>query len=128
MQEEVFGPILPILTYDNLDEMIAQVKSGQKPLSCYVFTKNKTIKNKILSEISFGGGCVNDAMIHISNSNLGFGGVGESGMGSYHGEEGFRAFSHYKSMLHKSTIFEPNIKYFPHTKGKLNILKKLFRL
>ncbi len=127
MEEEIFGPILPIISYTNIDEIITTIKSRPKPLSCYVFTENSSIKNKILSEVSFGGGCVNDAMMHISNSHLGFGGVGDSGMGSYHGEEGFKTFSHYKSVLHKSTIFEPNIKYSPHTDRKLNILKKLFK-
>ena len=127
MEEEIFGPILPVIFYDDINAMIAKVKSRPKPLSCYIFTENRTHKNKILNEISFGGGCVNDAIVHISNSHFGFGGVGESGIGSYHGEEGFKAFSHYKSILHKSTLFEPNIKYYPHTKGKLNIIKRMFR-
>jgi aldehyde dehydrogenase (NAD+) len=127
MEEEIFGPILPVISYKNLEQVISIIKSKPKPLSCYVFTKNSSAKNKILSEISFGGGCVNDAMMHLSNNHLGFGGVGDSGMGSYHGEEGFKAFSHYKSILHKSNFLEPNIKYSPRTKGKLSIIKKLFR-
>ena len=128
MEEEIFGPILPIIYYDDLDEAIAKVKEMPKPLSCYVFTKSKTSKNKILSEISFGGGCVNEAVMHLSNPNFGFGGVGDSGMGSYHGEEGFKAFSHFKSILDKPTWIEPNIKYYPHTPLKLKLLKFFFRL
>ncbi|AOW19481.1 aldehyde dehydrogenase [Urechidicola croceus] len=128
MEEEIFGPILPIITYSNLDEVISKVKSRPKPLSCYVFTNNSKIKNKILNEISFGGGCVNDAVMHISNSHFGFGGVGDSGIGSYHGEDGFKAFSHYKSILEKSNLIEPNLKYYPHTKGKLSLIKRVMGL
>ena len=128
MQEEIFGPILPVISYDNLQEAIYKVKSMSKPLSCYVFTKDNTSKKKVLNEISFGGGCVNDAVMHISNSHFGFGGVGDSGIGSYHGEDGFRAFTHYKSILEKSNLFEANLKYYPHTKGKLALIKKMFGL
>ena len=128
MEEEVFGPILPIITYNNLQDTIDKVKSMPKPLSCYVFTKENTTKNKVLNEISFGGGCVNDAVMHISNSHFGFGGVGESGMGSYHGEEGFKAFSHYKSILDKSNLFEANIKYYPHSDKKLSLIKRMMGL
>ena len=92
MQDEIFGPILPILTYRNLDEAIAQVKAKPKPLACYAFTESKAIKHKIISELSFGGGTINDVLLHITNPNFGYGGVGESGTGSYHGEAGFKAF------------------------------------
>jgi len=125
MKDEIFGPILPVLEYDDLDKIIHQIKARPKPLSCYVFTSDKNIKRKILDEISFGGGAVNDAVMHISNSNMGFGGVGESGIGSYHGEHGFRAFSHYKGILEKPTWIEPNFKYSPHTKSKLKWIKRL---
>ncbi len=128
MEEEIFGPILPIITYNNLQETIDIVKSMPKPLSCYIFTEENTTKNKIFNEISFGGGCVNDAVMHISNSHFGFGGVGESGMGSYHGEEGFKAFSHYKSILDKSNLFEANIKYYPHSEKKLSLIKRMMGL
>jgi len=123
MQEEIFGPILPVIEYENIDEVIALVKERPKPLSCYVFTSDKKIRNKILHELSFGGGAVNDALMHITNSKLAFGGVGNSGIGSYHGESGFKAFSHYKSILDKPTYFESNVKYHPHTQGKLNLAK-----
>ncbi|KPA13270.1 aldehyde dehydrogenase [Candidatus Magnetomorum sp. HK-1] len=123
MTEEIFGPILPVLTYDNIDTVINEIKARPKPLACYVFTDDNTIKSKILNEISFGGGGVNDAVMHITNSNMAFGGVGESGIGAYHGEAGFKIFTHYKSILDKSTLFEANLKYHPHTKNKLSLIK-----
>lgn len=125
MQEEIFGPILPVITYETLDAAIAKIKEREKPLSCYVFTSSKELKNKILNEISFGSGAINDAMMQITNSNMPFGGVGESGIGSYHGENGFKTFSHYKSILEKPTWFEPNLKYFPHSEKKLRWVKFL---
>ena len=127
MQEEIFGPILPVITYESLDAAIAKIKEREKPLSCYIFTSSNTLKNKLLSEISFGGGAINDAVMHITNSNLPFGGVGESGIGAYHGENGFKTFSHYKSILEKLTWIEPNLKYFPHSKLKLWWIKLLLR-
>lgn len=128
MSEEIFGPILPVITYTNLDDAIKEVKKGAKPLSCYVYTSDEKIKNKILTEISFGGGCINDSLMHITNSHLPFGGIGESGIGSYHGLSGFNAFTHYKSILDKATWIEPNFKYPPHTPKKLSIIKFIFGL
>ncbi len=128
MQEEIFGPILPVITYENIDDAIRQVNELPKPLSCYVFTKDKEIKNKILSKISFGGGAVNDTVMHIANPNLPFGGVGKSGIGNYHGKAGFSAFSHYKSVLQKYTWFEPSLKYFPRSASKLKWIKRLIKL
>jgi len=125
MQEEIFGPILPIISYSNLDEMITKIKSLPKPLALYLFTNNTLTKNKILNEISFGGGAVNDAVMHFTNSNMPFGGVGNSGTGSYHGKYGFNEFSHFKSILVKPTFFEPPLKYSPYTKSKLNFIKKI---
>ena len=127
MQEEIFGPILPVITYQTLEAAIAKIKEGEKPLSCYIFTSNNKLKNKLLNELSFGGGAINDAVMHITNSSLPFGGVGESGIGSYHGEYGFKTFSHYKSILEKLTWIEPNLKYFPHSKLKLWWVKLLLR-
>ncbi|WP_459213036.1 aldehyde dehydrogenase [Aquimarina rhabdastrellae] len=125
MQEEIFGPILPILKYTSIDTAIQQIRTLDKPLSCYVFTKNTALKNKILNEISFGGGAINDAVMHITESRLPFGGVGNSGMGNYHGEAGFESFSHYKGILQKPFWLEPNLKYAPYNSTKLNIIKKL---
>lgn len=127
MQEEIFGPILPVITYNDLSEAIQQVKERPKPLSCYIFTSDSRIKQRILQEVSFGGGAVNDAIMHVSNSHLPFGGVGESGIGSYHGIAGFNAFSHYKSILDKPTWFELNLKYSPHSLKKLNFIKKVLK-
>ena len=128
MEEEIFGPILPVISYTHLDKAIAQVKKGAKPLSCYVYTLDKATKEKILSEISFGGGCVNESVMHITNSHLPFGGVGDSGIGAYHGLSGFKAFTHYKSILEKPTWLEPNLKYGPRTKSKLNLIKLILGL
>lgn len=125
MQEEIFGPILPVISYENLEDAIQQVNNHPKPLACYVFTNNTTQKNKILKEISFGGGAINDGVMHIANSKLPFGGVGNSGMGSYHGEAGFRTFTHYKSILEKSNLMELSLKYYPHSERKLNWIKRL---
>jgi aldehyde dehydrogenase (NAD+) len=125
MQEEIFGPVLPILTFDDLDEVITEVKKRPKPLALYLFTQDEKIKEKVLSEVSFGGGCINEAVMHISNGELPFGGVGESGIGNYHGEAGFRAFSHYKSILDKEVTPDPEVKYAPYTDEKLEMLKSV---
>jgi aldehyde dehydrogenase (NAD+) len=97
-------------------------------LACYTFTSSNKNKQKILKEVSFGGGGINEAVMHITNSNLPFGGVGASGTGAYHGHFGFRAFSHYKSILDKPTWFELNLKYYLHTPMKLNWIKRFFKL
>jgi len=125
MQDEIFGPILPVLSFEDLDTAIADIKILSKPLSCYIFTKNKATKNKILNEISFGGGAINDAVMHFMEQNLPFGGVGDSGIGNYHGKAGFDTFSHYKSILQKSFLIELNLKYSPYTGSKLKWLKRL---
>lgn len=123
MQEEIFGPILPVISYTELDDVVTKIKAGEKPLSCYIFTSNNETINKLLHEISFGSGAINEAIMQIANSNLPFGGVGYSGMGAYHGKHGFQCFSHYKSILEKNTWIEPSLKYFPHTNGKLKLIK-----
>ena len=125
MQEEIFGPILPVIAFSNLSEVIVNIKELPKPLSCYVFTESKAIKNRILNEISFGGGAINDAIMHVSNSALPFGGVGNSGMGNYHSKFGFDTFSHYKSILDKPTWLEFNFKYAPYTTWKQKVIKFL---
>lgn len=125
MKEEIFGPILPVIAFDNLDDVIKEVKNRPKPLSCYIYSKNKKTYRKIIGELSFGGGAINDSIMHFANGNLPFGGVGSSGMGSYHHKAGFKSFSHYKSVLNKSYWFEPRIKYYPYSKRKLKLLKYL---
>jgi aldehyde dehydrogenase (NAD+) len=125
MQEEIFGPILPVIEFDDLDWAINKIKDGEKPLALYVFSSNNKVVDKILSEVSFGGGAVNDAIMHLTNSNLPFGGVGNSGMGSYHGKAGFDTFSHFKSILSKSTLIEPPVKYPPYDDWKKKLLEQL---
>ncbi len=125
MKDEIFGPILPVLSFTNLDEAIKKVKDRPKPLACYIYSKNRKNIDKLLKEISFGGGAINDSLMHISNSNLPFGGVGSSGIGNYHGKAGFDTFSHYKSILDKPFWFEANFKYAPYSKLKMKIIKLL---
>lgn len=123
MEDEIFGPILPVIEYENINEVIAKVKQRPKPLSLYVFTKNKRLREQILTEISFGGATINDTILHISNPHLPFGGTGLSGFGKYHDKAGFDTFSHYKGILRKATWFEPFMKYPPYTNFKKKILQ-----
>uniref|UniRef100_UPI003216C268 aldehyde dehydrogenase family protein n=1 Tax=uncultured Draconibacterium sp. TaxID=1573823 RepID=UPI003216C268 len=125
MQDEIFGPILPVLSFTNLDEAILEIKARPKPLAGYIYSKNKRTINKVLNEVSFGGGAVNDSVMHLSNSNLPFGGVGFSGIGSYHGKAGFDTFSHYKSILQKPFWFEPDLKYPPYSIMKMKLIRWL---
>lgn len=123
MKEEIFGPILPIICYKNINDIIIKLKTLDKPLALYLFSNNKANINKVLNEVSYGGGCINDTIIHLANSNLSFGGVGNSGFGSYHTESGFITFSHKKSILKKGKI-DINIRYAPF-KNKLKLIKKI---
>jgi aldehyde dehydrogenase (NAD+) len=125
MQDEIFGPVLPVITYEDLDDVIKRIKERPKPLALYVFTEDDAIKQKVLGEVSFGGGCVNEAVMHIANPALPFGGVGDSGTGNYHGEAGFRAFSHYKGVVDKEVTADPDLKYSPYTEEKLAMLKAI---
>lgn len=126
MGEEIFGPILPILEYEELNEVIDIVNSHPKPLALYFFSNDKENAEKIINGISFGGGCINDTIMHLSSPYLPFGGVGTSGMGSYHGKKSFDTFTHYKSILEKSNIIDPNFRYPPYG-NKLNIVKKFLK-
>ena len=125
MQEEIFGPILPILTYKNLETAMQTVVEGEKPLSAYLFSNDAKEQELFTEKLSFGGGCINDTLMHLSNDRLPFGGVGNSGIGHYHGKFGFEAFSHQKAILKKSNYLEPELKYPPYSDAKLNILNKL---
>ncbi|MDD7220027.1 MAG: aldehyde dehydrogenase family protein, partial [Clostridia bacterium] len=116
MQEEIFGPVLPVLTYTNLDGAISRINSMAHPLALYIFTNDKAAARKVTSSCSFGGGCINDTIIHLATSEMGFGGFGESGMGAYHGKEGFRTFSHYKSIVDKKTWLDLPMRYQPYRK------------
>lgn len=125
MQEEIFGPLLPIITYENLDWAIAQIKKRPKPLALYLFSNSTRVQQKVLQEVSFGGGAINDVIMHLANAKLPFGGIGNSGMGNYHGKYGFMTFTHQKSIIKKTNWFEPWFKYPPYTNGKLNLIRKI---
>jgi len=116
MGEEIFGPIMPILTFQEIDQVIETVNSKEKPLALYIFAQDKSVVRRITARCAYGGGCVNDVVIHLATSNMGFGGVGESGMGSYHGKTGFDTFTHYKSMVDKKTWIDLPMRYQPYTK------------
>lgn len=126
MKEEIFGPILPVISFTDLPTVLCEIKKYPRPLALYIFGKNSAVQKHIMHEVSFGGGCINDVIMHICNSYLPFGGVGESGMGSYHGEAGFKTFSHYKSILKRPFWFELPLKYRPYTQFKLKVIKTLF--
>ena len=126
MKDEIFGPILPIISFSDINEVIEKVKERPKPLSCYIYSRRRKNIKKILLEVSFGGGCVNESLMHLSNDKLPFGGVGSSGIGNYHGKTGFEAFSHYKSIMDKPLWIEPNIKYAPYSDLKLKLIKWFF--
>ena len=126
MQEEIFGPIMPILTFADTNEIYTILKDKPKPLALYLFSQNKeTIKN-ITTKCTFGGGCINDTIIHLATSEMGFGGVGESGMGSYHGKAGFDAFSHHKSIVDKKTWIDLPMRYQPYKSKFYNKLLHFF--
>lgn len=125
MGEEIFGPILPILTFDSFDEVVDSLKEKDKPLALYLFSGNKKHIRRVTTELSYGGGCINDVVIHLATSNMGFGGVGESGMGSYHGWDGFLAFSHMKSIVDKKTWLDLPMRYQPY---KSKLYEKLLHL
>ncbi|AWN75035.1 aldehyde dehydrogenase [Legionella anisa] len=125
MKEEIFGPILPVIPFTDLHSVLQEIKLRPRPLSLYIFGKDSTVQKQILREVSFGGGCINDVIMHICNSHLPFGGVGESGMGSYHGEAGFKTFSHFKSILKRNFWFELPIKYRPYSQWKQKIIQAL---
>jgi aldehyde dehydrogenase (NAD+) len=124
MQEEIFGPILPVIEYTEIEGAIAAINSRPKPLALYLFTNSKDLQNKILKETSSGALVINDTVMHLAVTRLPFGGIGESGMGSYHGKAGFDTFSHYKSVLKNNLLFDIKLRYAPY-KGKLPFLKKI---
>jgi len=125
MQEEIFGPILPVIPFTELQPVLEEIKNRPRPLAFYIFGKNSALQKQIIQDVSFGGGCINDVVMHFCNPYLPFGGVGESGMGNYHGESGFKSFSHFKSILKKTFWFELPFKYRPYTKFKLKVVKLL---
>jgi aldehyde dehydrogenase (NAD+) len=126
MQDEIFGPIFPLMEYEDLDEVIRFINDRPKPLALYLFTSEDHVSDKVNNSISYGGGCVNDTLMHLATPYLPFGGVGESGIGNYHGESSFAAFSHYKSILKQTTKFDFSFRY-PNAKFGLKVLKKLLK-
>ena len=124
MGEEIFGPILPILTFDDFDDVVDGLKGKEKPLALYLFTRDKRHVRRVTEELSYGGGCINDVVIHLATSEMGFGGVGESGMGSYHGRDGFDAFTHYKSIVDKRLWLDLPMRYQPY---KSRLYERLLR-
>lgn len=126
MSEEIFGPVLPILTYDTEQDIEHIIWNYEKPLALYVFSNNRIFIKQTIKKYSFGGGVVNDLLIHFGNHRLPFGGIGASGMGAYHGKAGFDTFSHNKTMSKRGNWFDPSVRYAPY-KGKLGLLKKMFK-
>lgn len=124
MQEEIFGPILPILSFDDLDETISTLQNKSKPLALYLFSTDKNNQKKVMQNLQFGGGCINDTVAHLGNTELPFGGIGNSGFGGYHGKTSFDTFTHPKSIMKKSNWLDIPLRYPPY-KGKLKWLKKL---
>lgn len=127
MQEEIFGPVLPILSVRSMDEAYEFVKKRPQPLALYIFTSDKRTENRFLRCVPFGGGCVNDTIIHLATSRMGFGGVGNSGMGSYHGKKSFEAFSHEKSIVKKYTWMDLPMRYQPYNKMKETLVRMFVR-
>ena len=127
MGEEIFGPLLPILTFDTLDEALNTVESHPHPLALYFFSEDKAAQKKILDTCRFGGGCINDTIIHLATSDMPFGGVGESGMGSYHGRVGFETFSHYRSIVDKKTWMDLPIRYQKYTGLKEKMMRMFLK-
>ena len=127
MGQEIFGPIMPIIAFDDFDTVVDGLKDKDKPLALYLFSADKKHIDRVTRELSYGGGCINDVIIHLATSEMGFGGVGESGMGAYHGQEGFRAFSHYKSIVDKKTWLDLPMRYQPYKKRYEKLLHLFLR-
>lgn len=127
MEEEIFGPVLPILEYEDLNEIINKINSRPKPLALYLFTESREVEKKVVENISYGGGCINDTMTHLASPFLPFGGVGTAGVGSYHGQRSFETFSHMKSVLKKSTRFNLKFIFPPYTKNKMDMLRRVMK-
>lgn len=124
MEDEIFGPVLPILSYKTLDEAIRIAKERPNPLACYVFTNDRNVEDRVVTEVPFGGGCVNNALIHLANPNMPFGGIGQSGMGGYHGKDSFDVFSHRKSVTKTPMAIDIKLKYPPY-KNRLGLIRRL---
>ena len=127
MGEEIFGPILPVLTFSRIPEVLDLLKDRPKPLALYLFSRDKETIRAVTERCSFGGGCVNDVVIHLATSAMGFGGVGESGMGAYHGRVGFETFSHRKSIVDKKTWMDLPMRYQPYLPLHEKLIRRFLR-
>lgn len=127
MQEEIFGPVLPTLTFETREELLAILRHFEKPLACYLFTTDSSMEKWLLANVPFGGGCINDTIIHLATSEMGFGGVGHSGMGSYHGKVGFETFSHRKSVVKKYNWIDLSMRYHPYMEWKDAVIRRVMR-
>lgn len=127
MQEEIFGPILPVLTFNNIEAVSKKINSMDSPLALYIFAENKDVVKYVTSRIRYGGGCVNDTIVHLSTTEMGFGGVGASGMGAYHGKNGFDTFTHYKSIMDKKTFMDLPMRYQPYSRKNENMIKRFLK-
>ncbi len=127
MTEEIFGPVLPILSFDSLDKVIEIIAERDKPLAMYIFSTSRKNQKKLLANIPAGNGAINDVIMQFANANLPFGGVGPSGMGSYHGKHSFTAFSHQKSILNRSNIIDVPIRYAPYKSLYFKVVRKLIK-
>ena len=127
MQDEIFGPILPILTYHDLDAVLKEINARPHPLALYLFSQDRPTIDHVTERCAFGGGCINDTVIHLATTQMGFGGVGASGMGAYHGKTGFDAFSHYKSIVDKKTWLDLPMRYQPYTPFAKKLIKLFLR-
>ncbi|MDD4212513.1 MAG: aldehyde dehydrogenase [Bacilli bacterium] len=127
MQEEIFGPILPILTFQKIEDVVPMIEANSHPLAFYYFTTNKVRATNFLTHIPFGGGCINDTIVHIATNHMGFGGVGDSGMGEYHGKYGFDTFTHTKSVLIKSNAIDISLRYPPYHDKKDQIIRRFLK-
>ncbi len=127
MQEEIFGPVLPVLTFDHIQEALDLVNARPRPLALYLFSQDKGVQELFLRQVPFGGGCINDTIIHLATSRMPFGGVGHSGMGSYHGKASFDTFSHQKSIVKKSTLVDLPIRYAPYTAAQEKLMRLFLR-
>ena len=125
MQEEIFGPILPVIGTGSADEAMKYIRSRERPLAAYLFTADRAMAKRFIATVPCGGGCINDTIMHLASPHLPFGGTGESGMGSYHGKWGFMTFTHDKGILHKSTLADPPIRYAPYKASTLKIIRRL---
>ena len=127
MQEEIFGPILPVMKFNDLNQVLHFVNKGQKPLALYYFSKSRKRQKKVLHETTSGGACINEVIMHVANSNIPFGGVGNSGMGNYHGKYSFDAFSHQRAVVFKSNIYDPPVRYAPYSSWKMKLIKLIMK-